>query len=629
MARTFIRMGILLVSSLAATAYAGPLGSAFTYQGRLDFGGSPVNATADFEFTLWDADTGGGMIGSAVAVNNVTVVDGQFTVLLDFGVPAFSGDERWLEIAVASPSGGSLSMLSPRQPLTAIPYALQTRGLFVAPNGRVGIGTTSPAALLNVSGGDFSIDRGAATNATTVLNLDGARSNGASPFVTILFQNYDDDGGGTDYAAAWIRSHNAETTDSGDLRFATKGQSDSGPVRRMTIRPDGNVGIGVGTPAEKLEVDGNVVATGFIGDGSGLTNLPVSGFWSASGSDLYYNGGNIGIGTNSPTTPLMIKGNGGTTPVGITQNAVGGVATMELTTEDGAGEQASRVVIRGGSDNAAVEFHTGPAGSEQQTLEIGDLGGVSIPLVDQEIIDQSQTNWQSVLPAQNTWQSFTTGHPGQLIGITIDPVTNVGIVNFNLRIFKGEGTAGALVLSTPISLDTAASGPQFLSIPLGSAPVLLNNALYTFEFQGATPWDTYVQSGNPYAGGRRSSAANDDCYFKTHMITPMGGGLTVAGDVGIGTNNPAGVLHIVHAAAPNNLWPIRIENETRPDFIAGMRLGDTGYFYVTNKVDGGTPARLDSTGAWTIPSDRRVKNEIEPLGSVLDEALALEPVSFW
>ncbi|MEI7511367.1 MAG: hypothetical protein WCJ84_04385, partial [Candidatus Peregrinibacteria bacterium] len=54
----------------------------------------------------------------------------------------------------------------------------------------------------------------------------------------------------------------------------------------LTVKSNGNVGIGLSTPSEKLEVNGNIKATGFIGNGSGLTNLSWSAL-SAPNADLF------------------------------------------------------------------------------------------------------------------------------------------------------------------------------------------------------------------------------------------------------------------------------------------------------------------------------------------------------
>jgi hypothetical protein len=48
---------------LATTASAVPLGSSFTYQGELTDAGTPVAGAADFQFTLYNAELGGAIVG--------------------------------------------------------------------------------------------------------------------------------------------------------------------------------------------------------------------------------------------------------------------------------------------------------------------------------------------------------------------------------------------------------------------------------------------------------------------------------------------------------------------------------------------------------------------------------------
>jgi hypothetical protein len=101
------------------------LGSAFTYQGQLRNASGPVNDTCDFQFSLWDDPSGGGQIGTTQSPPPVNVVDGRFTVALDFGAGAFNGQGRWLAVTVRCPAGGGdYATLSPRQALTAAPYAM-------------------------------------------------------------------------------------------------------------------------------------------------------------------------------------------------------------------------------------------------------------------------------------------------------------------------------------------------------------------------------------------------------------------------------------------------------------------------------------------------------------------------
>jgi hypothetical protein len=117
---------LFLAVSLATQAVspaATPVGSTFTYQGRLNDGTAPANGLYDFRFAVFDDVAAGNQIGPTITNGAVLVSNGVFTTQLDFGGGTFSTNARWLELGVRK-SPGTFTLLNPRQPITATPYAL-------------------------------------------------------------------------------------------------------------------------------------------------------------------------------------------------------------------------------------------------------------------------------------------------------------------------------------------------------------------------------------------------------------------------------------------------------------------------------------------------------------------------
>jgi len=123
MKRTFTAL-VALWFVWANVTWAAPLSTAFTYQGRLTDNGSQGSGNYDLRFILFDAATLGSPVGPAFTNANVTVSNGLFTVVLDFGAGIFTGTNYWLEIAVRTTGGGTFTTVQPRQALTPAPYAL-------------------------------------------------------------------------------------------------------------------------------------------------------------------------------------------------------------------------------------------------------------------------------------------------------------------------------------------------------------------------------------------------------------------------------------------------------------------------------------------------------------------------
>ncbi len=298
--------GLLLASALIPGLHA--QGTAFTYQGRLTDSMGPATGTYDLQFSIHDAASGGHAVAGPVLHSPVQVTDGLFSAALDFGANAFTGEPRWLEIAVRTNGAATFTTLEPRQPLTPTPYALY------------------------------------APNAGNALLFDGQSPTAYAPAT-----------GSPAYApATGSPSYVAKTGDTmtGPLNLPANGLVAGATQLALSA---GNVGIGTATPAQKLDVVGVASAYGLISDGAPpeggsllLRNGGKTGnaayewalfnmtgnygdsfqVWSYAANGSWWgpqfiirddgttvlgpSGGNVGIGTSAPATRLHVQGVGDT-----------------------------------------------------------------------------------------------------------------------------------------------------------------------------------------------------------------------------------------------------------------------------------------------------------------------------
>jgi hypothetical protein len=269
---TILVLALALMLWPVEVSEAAPMGTAFTYQGRLMDANSAADGLYDFVFKLYDGNDpcDANEIGGDVNKPDVDVIDGYFTAKLDFGTEVFHGDDVWLHIGVRpgemnDPNG--YTPLSPLQEITAVPYALHTRGIFVDEAGNVGISTTRPTEKLHVNG-DIKVNNIRLGN-SDIKDKDSIR-------MIIDLDN-----------------------DQTDQTFSVWKDGTAG-TELFRIQENGNVGIGTTNPLSKLSVGGSGLAnTGVYGSGtySGVRGEDSnSGSYGVLGWHVY---GVVGVGSEA------------------------------------------------------------------------------------------------------------------------------------------------------------------------------------------------------------------------------------------------------------------------------------------------------------------------------------------
>ncbi len=311
-----------------------PVGTAFTYQGRLTDGGRPANGTYDFRFILYDAAVGGSQVGEIITLDNVPVHQGAFTVQLDFGRNAFDGNARWLEIAVRpGNSSGGYNILTPRQPITPVPYALYS---LAAPwSGLTGI----PAGFAD------GVDNDTTYTAGTGLTLSGTRFS--------LDTSYTD-------ARYWKLGGNSGTHPTADILGTTDNVT-------LTLAVSGTAALRLapttGTPNVIGGYSGNSVTEGVVGATIG------GGGASGRVNQVTANYGTVGGGTgNEVSGPGAFVGGGGWNGTSANGNKAQAPAS---TISGGYGNSIPAVghygTIGGGMSNTAVGYAAAVGGGSHNT----------------------------------------------------------------------------------------------------------------------------------------------------------------------------------------------------------------------------------------------------------------------
>lgn len=279
-----------------------------------------------------------------------------------------------------------------------------------------------------------------------------------------------------------------------------------------------------------------------FGDGSNQTTAAGSGVWGVNGSIIYYNGGNVGIGTNLAATPLDVNGVA-QFGSGATKSTFTSVGWLLLSPNAQLQLSGANGYITGSSSVTASAF-------------FGDgshLTGVPVTTAVQnlQIFQSTVSPVVATLGAStNTLNAGVTGNGAGWTASTNTVVTGsttvlgAGGVGVSYGVTAGSATIGSGANSVLMNSPSASTVLQVGSNGGG-------NGLGALVSRGATTnfWET-TDGTKDWAGGcdnsqtfcKMGTISNHDVAVVSNNADRIH--VASGGNVGIGTTNPATTLDV-------------------------------------------------------------------------------------